>query len=78
MLPKLAAGIGKDLGDGGPRLTLAHLHALETLHPAGQRSCTASLRASTIAYRACSTHLRWRVAMDGMYASSRASHVSSF
>ena len=35
-------------------------------------------RYSTIAYHACSTHLRWHAAMDGMYASSRASPVSSF
>src|ERR1700674_3852729 len=35
-------------------------------------------RCSIIAYHACSTHLHWHAAMAGMYASSRASPVSSF
>ena len=44
----------------------------------GHKAAVTIDQCSTIAYHACSTHLRWHAAMDAMYASSRASPVSSF
>jgi hypothetical protein len=58
------------------RLTTAHRAKLAYVY-VRQSHAVMLDRCSIIAYHACSTHLHWRAATDGMYASSRASPVSS-
>jgi hypothetical protein len=82
-LPKILADIEPEnsaADPGGSSGPAAASRAPDVLELARLRARTQSMprRSIGIAYHACSTHLRWHAAMDGMYASSRASPVSSF